>query len=164
MGSNRWLRNSFVYLLVIIGVIVIFYTLLPGIGGGNELPITTVISMAKNNEIREIIADGKKLTVVPEPGSRVGNDRFTSRVGTNTEVMTLLVESGVAIGPPNGVTVNYKGGGGLGSVFGLLINFLPLIFFGGLILFMMRQAKEAITRPLVSGAAKRAWCPSTAPR
>ena len=28
MGNNRWLRNSFVYLMIIIGVIVIFYTLL----------------------------------------------------------------------------------------------------------------------------------------
>ena len=163
MGSNRWLRNSFVYLLVIIGVIVIFYTLLPGIGGGNELPITTVISMAKNNEIREIVADGKKLTVMPEPGSRVGTDRFTSRIGTNTDVITLLSENGVAVGPPNGVTVNYEGGGGLGSFFGLLINFLPLIFFGGLILFMMRQAQGSNNQTLSFGRSRARMVPFNRP-
>ena len=65
MGNNRWLRNSFVYLLVIIGVIVIFYTLLPSFGGTTEQPLTTVIAMAKNHEIREIVVDGEKLTVYP---------------------------------------------------------------------------------------------------
>ena len=42
---------------------------------------------------------------------------------------------------PTGVQVMFKGSGGLGSFLGLLLNFLPLIFFGGLILFMMRQAQ-----------------------
>ncbi len=34
-----------------------------------------------------------------------------------------------------------KGSSGLGNLFGLLINFLPLIIFGGILLFMMRQAQ-----------------------
>ena len=34
-----------------------------------------------------------------------------------------------------------KGSSGLGSLFGVLINFLPLIFFGAVLLFMMRQAQ-----------------------
>ena len=57
MGNNRWLRNSFVYLMIIIGVIVIFYTLLPSFGGTSEEPLTTVVAMAKNNDIREIVID-----------------------------------------------------------------------------------------------------------
>ena len=55
MGNNRWLRNSFVYLMIIIGVIVIFYTMLPSFGARAEEPLTTVVAMAKNNDIREII-------------------------------------------------------------------------------------------------------------
>ena len=44
MGSNRWLRNSLVYLLIIIGVIVIFYTLIPAFGTRNDLPLTEVVA------------------------------------------------------------------------------------------------------------------------
>ena len=65
MGSNRWLRNSFVYLMIIIGVIVIFYTLLSSFGGSEEKPLTTVVAEAKAGQIREIEVDGKKLTVTP---------------------------------------------------------------------------------------------------
>ena len=54
MGSNRWLRNSLVYLLIILGVIVIFFTLIPTFGASNELALTEVIAKAKSQEIAEI--------------------------------------------------------------------------------------------------------------
>ncbi len=154
MGNNRWLRNSFVYLMIIIGVIVIFYTLLPSFGARSEEPLTTVVAMAKNNDIREIIIDGRKLTVFPRGGSSAGTDRFTSRIGADTDVLGLLVESGVAIGPPTGVQVTFKGSSGLSSLFGLMLNFLPLIFFGGLILFMMRQAQGSNNQTMSFGRSR----------
>ena len=154
MGNNRWLRNSFVYLMIIIGVIVIFYTLLPSFGGRSEEPLTTVVAMAKNNDIREIIIDGRKLTVFPRGTSSAGTDRFTSRIGRETDVIGMLVESGVEIGPPSGVEVTFKGSSGLSSFFGLMLNFLPLIFFGGLILFMMRQAQGSNNQTMSFGRSR----------
>ena len=163
MGSNRWLRNSFVYLLVIIGVLVIFYTLLPSFGNRNEIPLTTVVKMAENNEVREIIVDGRKLTVIPRLTSRTGPDRFSSRVGENGDVLELLTQNGVQIGPPTGVEVTFKGSTGLGSFLGLLLNFLPLIFFGGLILFMMRQAQGSNNQTLSFGRSRARMMPLNRP-
>ena len=163
MGSNRWLRNSFVYLLVIIGVIVIFYTLLPSFGGRNDIPLTTVVAMAENNEIREIIVDGRKLTVIPKVSSRTGPDRFSSRIGENGDILSLLVEKGVQVGPPSGVEVTFKGSTGLGSFLGLMLNFLPLIFFGGLILFMMRQAQGSNNQTLSFGRSRARMMPFNRP-
>jgi len=154
MGSNRWLRNGFVYLLVIIGVIVIFYTLLPSFGGRNELPLTTVIAMSKNHEIREIMVDGKKLTVIPRVSSGSGANRITATMGKDTDIINLLVDSGVEIGPPGGVEVTFKGSSGLNSLLGLMLNFLPLILFGGLILFMMRQAQGSNNQTLSFGRSR----------
>ena len=154
MGNNRWLRNGVVYLLVIVGVIVIFYTLLPSFGASNDVPLTTVVAMAKNGEIREIAVDGRKLTITPNVSSRVGSDRLYSRIGTDTDVIGLLVESGVEIGPPSGVSVTFEGSSGLSSLFGLLLNFLPLIIFGGLILFMMRQAQGSNNQTMSFGRSR----------
>ena len=163
MGNNRWLRNSFVYLMIIIGVIVIFYTLLPSFGGRSEEPLTTVVAMAKNNDIREIIIDGRKLTVFPRGASTAGTDRFTSRIGRDTDVINLLVESGVEVGPPSGVQVTFKGSSGLSSFFGLMLNFLPLIFFGGLILFMMRQAQGSNNQTMSFGRSRARMMPFNKP-
>ena len=159
MGSNRWLRNGFVYLMIIIGVIVIFYTLLSSIGGSDEEPLTTVIAQAKAGQIREIEVDGKKLTVTPQPGAQ----SYTSRVGNNTDLENLLADQGVELGGPVGVQISYKGSSGLSSFFGLMLNFLPLIFFGGLILFMMRQAQGSNNQTLSFGRSRARMLPFNRP-
>ncbi len=163
MGKNRWLRNGVVYLLVIVGVIVIFYTLLPNFGASNDVPLTTVVAMAKNDEIREIAVDGRKLTITPNVSSRVGSDRLYSRMGSDTDVINLLVESGVEIGPPSGVSVTFEGSSGLSSLLGLLLNFLPLIIFGGLILFMMRQAQGSNNQTMSFGRSRARMAPPNRP-
>ena len=163
MGSNRWLRNSFVYLLVIIGVIVIFYTLLPGFGRSSEQPLTTVIAMAKNNEIREMVVDGNKLTVYPRVSNITTGERFNSRIGADTDIIGLLVESGAEVGPPSGLEVVFKGSSGFSSLFGLLINFLPVIIFGGLILFMMRQAQGSNNQTMSFGRSRARMLPLNRP-
>ena len=114
--------------LMIIGVIVIFYTLLPSFGGRSEESLTTVVSLAKNNEIREIVVDGKKLTVYPRATSGVGVDRFTSKIGNDTNVINLLVESGVEVGSPSGVEVTFKSSSVSGSSFAeFTINWFSVI-------------------------------------
>ena len=163
MGNNRWLRNSFVYLMIIIGVIVIFYTLLPSLGASTEEPLTTVVAMAKNNDIREIVIDGRRLIVFPRGTSASGAERFTSRIGRETDVIGMLVESGVTVGPPSGVQVIYKGSSGLSSFFGLMLNFLPLIFFGGLILFLMRQAQGSNNQTMSFGRSRAKMMPFNKP-
>ena len=114
IGTGRWMRHVLVYLLVIIGVIAIIYTVLTSLGGRSEESLTTVVSMAKHNEIREIVVDGKTLTVYPRY-SGVGVDRFTSRIASDMDVINLLVESGVEVGTPSGVKVTIKDSSGLSS-------------------------------------------------
>ena len=163
MGNNRWMRNSLVYLLIVVGVIVIFYTLLPSFGGKDERPLTTVIAMANNNQIREIVVEGKKLTVTPRTTSGGSAAEFTSRLGDNTDLLELLVSSGVAVNQPDGVQVEFKGSSGLSNFLGLLLNFLPLIFFGGLILFMMRQAQGSNNQTLSFGRSRARMMPFNRP-
>ena len=57
----------------------------------------------------------------------------------------------------------FKGSGGLGSFFGILLNFLPLIFFGGLILFMMRQAQGSNNQTLSFGRSRARMMPFNRP-
>ncbi len=156
MGNNRWLRNSFVYLMIIIGVIVIFYTLLP-FGGSSEEPVSKVITMAKNNQLDRIEVNGDKLTVYPNAG-----EQFESKLEKGDSITSLLLESGVEIGEP-GVEIYPKGSSGLSSFFGLLLNFLPLIFFGGLILFMMRQAQGSNNQTLSFGRSRARMMPFNRP-
>ncbi len=147
MGNSRWMRNSFIYLLIIVAVIAIFFTMLGSLGGTEERSFSEIVDWAEEGQVQTIEIQGEKLTVFR------GGEKFTSRIGKNTDVLDVLQKKGVETGP-NGVNVKFKGGGGLGSIFGILINFLPLIFFGALILFMMRQAQGSNSQTMSFGRSR----------
>ena len=134
--NSRWMRNSFIYLLVIVAVIAIFFTLLSEpLGGSREVPINQVVSMAAKGQLDSIEVRGDKLSVMTTSG-----ESLTSRKEEGASVVEILGNAGVDPVASN-VQVVVKGSSGLGSLFGMALNFLPLILFGGILLFMMRQAQ-----------------------
>ena len=153
MIKKPWMKNSLVYLLITIGVIVVFYTLVPALNNTAEISITEVITKAQRQEIGEIVVQGEKLTIIPRLTESGAGLKFTSRMSEQTDIVSLLTENNVEIGP-TGVQVTFKGSGGFGSIFGILLNFLPLIFFGGLILFMMRQAQGSNNQTMSFGKSR----------
>ena len=134
--SPRLLRNGFIYLLITVAVLAIFLTLFSdSIGGSEEIPINEVISRSIRGEVQKIEVRNDRLTVFTTSG-----ETFASRKESGASMVDTLRESGVDPAV-SGVAVEVKGSGGLGSLFGVLLNFLPLIFFGAILLFMMRQAQ-----------------------
>ncbi len=134
--KTRWMRSSFIYLLILVAVVAIFYTFFSGsMGSGNEIPITEVVSLAVSGDVDLIEVDKDWLTV-----SLTNGNVYTSRKEDGASIVESLARAGVDPVASN-IRVVVKGSGGLGSLLGLLINFLPLIFFGAILLFMMRQAQ-----------------------
>ena len=134
--SPRLLRNGFIYLLITVAVLAIFLTLFSdSLGGSEEIPINEVISRSVRGEIEKIEVSNDRLTVFTKSG-----ETFASRKESGASMVDTLRESGVDPAV-SGVSVEVKGAGGLSSIFGVLLNFLPLIFFGAVLLFMMRQAQ-----------------------
>jgi cell division protease FtsH len=133
--NSRWMRNGFIYLLIVVAVIAILFTLFSDVSGSREVPIDEVISMAKRGQIETIEVHGDGLTVIT-----ISQETLTSRKETGLSVVEMLQNSGVDPVASN-MSIIVKGSTGLGSLFGILLNFLPLVFFGAVLLFMMRQAQ-----------------------
>ena len=134
--SPRLLRNGFIYLLITVAVLAIFLTLFSdSLGGSEEIPVNEVISRSVRGEIEKIEVRNDRLTVFTKSG-----ETFASRKESGASMVDTLRESGVDPAV-SGVSVEVKGAGGLSSLFGVMLNFLPLIFFGAVLLFMMRQAQ-----------------------
>ncbi len=130
--NSRWMRNSFIYLLIVVAVIAVFFTLFSGVGGPQEVPFSDVVEMAKRGQVEAIEVSGDKLTVTTLRGETV-----TSMQGDRSDIYDTLQGADAT----SNIKINYRGSSGLGSLFGILLNFLPLIFFGAVLLFMMRQAQ-----------------------
>ena len=133
--NSRWMRNGFIYLLIVVAVIAILFTLFSDVSGSREVPIDEVISMAKRGQIETIEVHGDALTIIT-----TRQETLTSRKEPGSSVVEMLQNSGIDPVASN-MNIIVKGSSGLGSLFGILLNFLPLVFFGAVLLFMMRQAQ-----------------------
>ena len=130
------MRRTLIYLLIIVAVTAIVFTLIGGsVGGDTEVPIDEVISMAAREELDRIEVKGDALTI-----TTVSGEILTSRKESDSSIVEILQNAG--IDPiTSRVEIMVKGQSGLSSFVGIMINFLPLIIFGALLLFMMRQAQ-----------------------
>ena len=145
--SARWMRNSFVYLLIVVALIAVLFTLFQ-VPGSSEVPVSRVISMVASGDVDVIEISGDKLTVFTNAG-----ETLTSRKEQGSSFVEQLSNSGVDIATSR-LELVVKGTSGLGSLFRIFINFLPLIFFGAILLFMMRQAQGNTNQTFSFGRSK----------
>ena len=149
MGS-RWFGNAFIYLIIFVAVIAIFFTLFSSGDSAEETDLTSILSMAKTEQISKIVVDGDRLLVTP----RTAPDRLlvaTKEPGTS--IFDIFASAGIDPAERS-IQIVVESPGGLGSVFGVLLQFLPLIFFGAILLFMMRQAQGSNNQTLGFGRSK----------
>ena len=155
--NSRWMRNGFIYLLIAVAVIAIFFILFSDRDGSQEIPISEVAGMARSGFIDTIEVRGDRLTIISTRG-----ETLTSRIEESTGVVKTLESFGVDLksGRPEIIA---EGSSGLGSLFSLLLNFLPLIFFGAVLLFMMRQAQGNTSQTFSFGRSRARMLVGTQP-
>ena len=147
---NRWLGNAFIYLIIFVAVIVIFFMLFLPRETGRESDLTTILNQAENGQITRIVVDGDR--VVATPRQNPNNPLIaTKEPGANIfEIFDAADINPVQLG----ILIEVKQSSGLGNLVGILIQFLPLIVFGGILLFMMRQAQGANNQALGFGKSR----------
>ena len=147
--GNKWLGNAFIYLIIFVAVIAIFWALFPTGESQEELDLTDVLVMAKSGQVSKILVDGDTLVVTP----RTGTQQFTATKEPGTSIFEVLSSEGI-VSTDVGMEIEVKTSGGFGSVFGIILQFLPLIFFGGILIFMMRQAQGSNNQTMGFGRSR----------
>jgi cell division protease FtsH len=146
MGS-RWMRNSFVYLLILVAVIAIVVAFFrPSGGGSSKKDLSQVIADAKAGSVKKIEVKGNSLTV-----TRDDNTKYTSRKEDGASIVQTLTDNQVDVSK---IPVEIKEPSAFGDWLGLLLQFLPILIFIGLILFMMRQAQGTNSQAMSFGKSR----------
>ena len=133
MGNQR--KNMLIYLGVISVVIAGFFLLFDNGLNSEEIPMSSLIALTENPPIGQrvnITVKGDELEV------KLGNENYTSRKEPGSSIYQILQEAKI---DPANYEVEVEGSSGLGGIFSILLSFLPLILFGGILIFMMRQAQ-----------------------
>lgn len=147
--NPRSMRSIFIYLLIVVAVVAIFFTVFSEpFSDSTEVPISKVITMATEGRLKSIEVQGDTLEAFT-----IDDKRITSRKEMGSSIIEQLESAGVNRGSGY-VDVSVKGNGGFGNLVGILLNFLPIIFFGAVLLFMMRQAQGSSSQTFSFGKSK----------
>lgn len=144
----RWLRNSFIYLLILVALVAIFLTVFPPNAPGRDVDISQVLDLARQERLQKIEVSGDTVAAFTKDG-----ERLRSRKETGSSMLEIIERAGIKTGA-GGVEVNIKEPSQFNNVLGLLFNFLPLIFFGAVLVFMMRQAQGTNNQALSFGKSR----------
>src|SRR3954464_9870994 len=147
MGS-RWMRNSFVYLLILVAVIAIVVAFFrPSSGTSSRKDLSQVIADARAGSIEKIEVKGNSLKI-----TKTDKTNYTSRKEDGSSITTILSENQITGDklPP----IDVKDPSAFGDWLGLLLQFLPILIFIGLILFMMRQAQGTNSQAMSFGKSR----------
>ena len=149
--NQRWVRNSFIYLLILVAVVAVFYTLLRPSSSGTDVTITALINKisAEQGAIKEVVVDGDNVTL-----ETLSGEKFKARKEKDVSVFELLERANIPISGESAVPVKVKQSSSLSSIFRVLINFLPLIFIGAIVIFMMRQAQGSNNQAMSFGKSR----------
>ena len=148
--NARSTRNVFVYLLILVALVLVVVMVFRPATASSEKPISDVIALAQQGRVESIEVQTDTLIVKLKDQA----EPIRSRKEEASSVQEILKDSNVPVGGNNGIRVVVKGPSQFGNVFGLLINFLPLVIFGAILIFMMRQAGGANNQAVSFGKSR----------
>jgi len=140
-GSNR-MR----WVLIGGGLLFLAVILFPTPSGEMDLDISQVFQMAEDGQVAEIEVRGDKLKVIT-----TGGQTFSSRKETSVSLLELLTERGIVTGG-DGIRIVVETESR--SLFSFFLSLLPLIIFGGLIIWMMSRARGGMGQIMQIGKSK----------
>ena len=145
--SSRWLRNGFIYLLILVAVVAIVYSFFGRSDSTETKDLSVLISQVNSGQIAKIVVSGENLAVTPNTG-----EEYKSRKEEGTDLYELLAGADGVL--PEGLDIEVKSGGGFGNWLGIGITFLPLLLFGAILIFFMRQAQGSNAQAMSFGKSK----------
>ena len=149
--AGRWIRNVIIYLLILVAIIAIFTTFFPSSGGTESIALTTMLDSAKRGDIKSI--EQQDDTLVATPRVDAGKKMKTTFNGSTKELYDLLKEKGVPIEGNQAVEITVKEASRF-NWGALLSTFLPLLFFGFLLFFMLQRAQGANNQAMNFGRSR----------
>ena len=149
MGSI-WKRSGLLYMVILFAGIAVVTMFFSTPVKPEEIPLNRIIAMSQTGEIKRIVEQGEWLTSTTTGGKELKTNRGNLDYNELREL---------GLNPD----INYEiksGGINWGS---MLIGFLPLLLFGGLIFFIFFRARGANSQALTFGRSRARLAPPDKP-
>ncbi len=148
---GRWLRNSFIYLLIMVAIVAIVFTVFQAGGDDKQkTDLNAFIANAQAGDVVKVEVDGTKLDYKLK-----GDDiTYTTEMEKGDTVRSILQENDVEPGSNDYPEISIKSDGSWTRVFNILIQFLPILFIVAILFFFLRQAQGSNNQALNFGKSR----------
>jgi cell division protease FtsH len=148
---GRWLRNSFIYLLILVAIVAIVFAVLSSNGGGStKQSVDQFVASAKAGEVEKATVSGQNVTYK----LRGGDEEYSTKLEEGDTVRQVLVDAGVRPGSENYPDIEIKGSSTFDTIFSVLLTFLPVLIIVGILFFFLRQAQGSNNQALNFGKSR----------
>ncbi len=146
---GRWLRNSFIYLLILVAIVAIVFTVFRDSGSGKvEQSLTDFVAEAQAGNVISVEVDAPNLDYKLE-----GEDlTYKTKMEDGDTVRQILQDAGIK--PEDFPKVEIKEPSQWGNILGLFLQFLPVIFIVAILFFFLRQAQGSNNQALNFGKSR----------
>ncbi|MHB1417100.1 MAG: ATP-dependent zinc metalloprotease FtsH [Chloroflexota bacterium] len=150
--DTRWLRNSFIYLLILVAAIALFFSLFPpgDKKDSNPVNISNITQDVKAGNVQKLVVEGDTVTATLKAGSQ----SETATLPEGTTVYEALRYSGVSEETIGQTAIETKKPAEIANWFGMILQFLPFLLLAGFLLFMMRQAQGSNNQAMSFGKSR----------
>ena len=148
---GRWLRNSFIYLLILVAIVAIVFTVLRSGGeGSQDTTLDFFIAQAQAGTVESVDVDNSDLDFT------LRNDtiNYKAKIEEGDNVRQVLQDNGVVPGSANYPTVEIQEPSAWSRYFGLFLTFLPIIIIVAILFFFLRQAQGSNSQAMNFGKSK----------
>ena len=144
-------RNLIIFIAIAITAIALFAYYSPATKKPEEIPLNEAIAMSQSGEIAQITEENDALLITTIDGTELKTIKGNLTLLELEELGFVLPEGGYEIKPLGGFN------------WSMMINFLPLIIFGGLLFWLFRRAQGANTQAMNFGRSRARLFPAHTP-
>ncbi|MCB9127545.1 MAG: ATP-dependent metallopeptidase FtsH/Yme1/Tma family protein [Ardenticatenales bacterium] len=145
-----WIRNIFVYILIIVALGALFFQFLSSSNEAKETDIATVAQEIRDGNVSAIKVEGNALTVTLRDQEEPLQSRKEPQVG----VVEYLRGLGLTPEQLQDVQISYERPSSFSNLTPILIYLVPLLLFGGFLIFMLRQAQGSNNQAMSFGKSR----------
>jgi len=156
MGDSKWLRSSFVYIILIVAVVALWFTFVNGNGDVENVGFDMVAAAIQNGEVEKLEQTEGNQTVRVEYVESAGNSDVETRLPAGSTLLETLEGYGISLADPayRDLAIESQAASRWGGILSALTFLLPTLILIGIFVFMMRQAQGSNSQAMSFGKSR----------
>ncbi len=153
MTDNKWLRNSFVWVLIMVAMLVLFFTFMGNRPSNQEIPLSQAVQDVRDSKISKAVGHEDTNSVNLYYGDNKTDYKITLKE-PQTDFITTLKNYGIAPEKIQALNWSVEKTASWGQYLGILGFLLPTLVLVGAFVFMMRQAQGTNNQAMSFGKSR----------